>query len=236
MSSEVPAHFWRWIKNLPFLALQAQAPAETQGSPSEPAAARHRRCGDSRSSSPRQTPPFMGLSRKQDGVSETCSLRSPPDPTSRTQTLRTGVFFTNSLYFLDRVPQQLFLLYQPHVISWMSSSDFSTQITCTWTGMTGCWQRRRADNRSGENPCQALCVQLLSQFNSLRYPHPTNTGADDHRKVILIWLQPKLQIPLGSPEHFSHMTSSPMPLQQIAKQTTHSGFPKHPGVVEVGRR
>lgn len=118
MSSEVPAHFWRWIKNLPFLALQAQAPAETQGSPSEPAAARHRRCGDSRSSSPRQTPPFMGLSRKQDRVSETCSLRSPPDPTSRTQTLRTGVFFTNSLYFLDRVPQQLFLLYQPHVISW----------------------------------------------------------------------------------------------------------------------
>lgn len=52
----------------------------------------------------------------------------------------------------------------------MSSSDFSIQITCTWMGMMGCWQGHWADNRRGEKPCQPLCVQLLSQFNSIRNP------------------------------------------------------------------
>lgn len=38
--------------------------------------------------------------------------------------------------------------------------------------MIGCWQRHWADKRRGEKPCQPLCVQLLSQFNSLRYLRP----------------------------------------------------------------
>lgn len=54
----------------------------------------------------------------------------------------------------------------------MSSSDFSIEITCTWMGTIGCWQGHWADERRGEKPCQPLCVQLLSQFNRIRNPHP----------------------------------------------------------------
>lgn len=63
-------------------------------------------------------PSFYGPESKAGRGFRNLQSPLPPDPTSRTQTLRTGVFFTNSLYFLDRVPEQLFLLYQPHVISW----------------------------------------------------------------------------------------------------------------------
>jgi len=75
------------------------------------------------------------------GLLENCICHSPQIPVPGHGALRTGRFFTNSWYILDRVPPQLFLCYQPHVVSWDEFfSDFSIQITCTWTGMIGCWQ------------------------------------------------------------------------------------------------
>lgn len=52
------------------------------------------------------------------GLLENCVRRSPQIPVPGQGALRTGVFFTNSWYFLDGVPQQLFLRYQSHIISW----------------------------------------------------------------------------------------------------------------------
>lgn len=52
------------------------------------------------------------------GFQKNCVCCSPQIPVPGHRALKTGVFFTNSQYFLDGVPQQLFLRYQSHVISW----------------------------------------------------------------------------------------------------------------------
>lgn len=124
-----------------------------------------------------------------------CHPSQIPVPGDRA--LRTGVFFTNSQYFLEGEPQQLFLQYQSHIISWDELFWF---LNADYLHLDGN-DRVLAETLStqeGGNPASLCACNCWVSSTASDIPTPTNTGADCHIKVILIWLLLKFHIPLGS--------------------------------------
>lgn len=111
----------------------------------------------------------MGLSQKQDKVSET---PIPSRSHSWTQTLRTGMFFTNSLYLLDRVPQQLFPLYQTHVIPWDEFSWFPNTDYMHLDGNDRVLAENLSRQQKREEPLPAFVCTTAESVQQPQIPPP----------------------------------------------------------------